>query len=187
MRDRRHAVFKHLDMLEWKTCRRCTRLGSYRPILWLLKKASWLGDYPAWIAVCLMLPLFHGKLGWIMAVSWGVSAAIGGLLYRLIKNRLCRERPYISFDLIPCTMPPLDRYSFPSGHTLHAVMFTALAWQYEPRLLIGVIPFAIVVMLSRVILGLHYISDVIAGALVGYGVAQLSIWAIDSAFPNLLG
>lgn len=185
MRDRREPMFKRLDMLEWKACCRFTRLGTYRPVLKVLRAASWLGDYPAWIALCLTLPLIRGSQGWILAVAWGLSAAIGGLLYRLIKNRLCRERPYISYDMIPCTMPPLDRYSFPSGHTLHAIMFSTLTYTYQPELLIAVIPFATVVILSRVILGLHYLSDVLAGALLGYGVAKVACFAIDSAFPNI--
>lgn len=184
MRERRYPVFKRLDMLEWKACSQCTRLGAYRPVLTLLRAASWLGDYPAWIALCLAIPLIRGAHGWILAIAWGLSAAVGGLLYRLIKNRLCRERPYITYELIPCTMPPLDRYSFPSGHTLHAVMFTTLTYTYQPEFLIAVIPFATIVILSRVILGLHYISDVLAGALLGFGVAKIATLAIDTAFPN---
>ena len=52
------------------------------------------------------------------------TAALGLTLYKLIKNRAVRERPYITHSAIECASAPLDRYSFPSGHTLHAVCFT---------------------------------------------------------------
>ena len=61
----------------------------------------------------------------------------------------------------------MDLYSFPSGHTLHAVAFTLVALTYYPHLAWLLIPFASLVAMSRVILGLHYPSDVFAGALIG--------------------
>jgi undecaprenyl-diphosphatase len=64
-------------------------------------------------------------------------------------------------------MPPLDRYSFPSGHTLHAVSFTWQAVAHFPQLAWILIPLALLIALSRVVLGLHYPTDVIAGAAVG--------------------
>ncbi|WP_106478249.1 phosphatase PAP2 family protein [Phytohalomonas tamaricis] len=178
MADRIYPVFKRLDLLEWKACNRLARLGAYRPVLFILRWVSRLGDAPAWIALCLSIPLFKGWYGWVIAVEFGLTAAVGGLLYRGLKNWLCRERPYISFE-IPCTMPPLDRYSFPSGHTLHAVMFTTLTATFVPQLLVVVLPFAVLVMLSRVILGLHYLTDVAAGALIGFLLAELSILLIS--------
>jgi undecaprenyl-diphosphatase len=69
---------------------------------------------------------------------------------------------------------PLDRFSFPSGHTLHAVVFTTVLGFYFPSLMLAVLPFTFLVAVSRVILGLHYPSDVIVGAVIGYGLAQLS-------------
>ncbi|MGJ8513186.1 phosphatase PAP2 family protein [Carnimonas bestiolae] len=182
MREKMYPLFKRLDMLEWRACNRIARLGAYKPLLWILRKASWLGDYPAWIVLCVSLPVLYGMRYWALAISWGLCAAFGGLVYRFLKNKLARERPYISYNVIPCTMPPLDRYSFPSGHTLHAVMFLTLTYYYVPQLLPIVVPFAIVVMASRVILGLHYLTDVAAGALLGFAIAHLGIYAINSAF-----
>ena len=69
---------------------------------------------------------------------------------------------------------PLDEFSFPSGHTFHALSFTIIACSYIPELCWVLIPFAILVALSRIILGLHYPSDVLAGAILGTLMADLS-------------
>jgi undecaprenyl-diphosphatase len=69
----------------------------------------------------------------------------------------------------------LDRYSFPSGHTLHAVSFTILAVHSFPELAWLLVPFAALIAASRVVLGLHYPSDVAAGALIGAALATLSM------------
>lgn len=85
-----------------------------------------------------------------------------------------RERPFIGLIGIECAMPPLDRYSFPSGHTLHAVLFTAIAIRHVPELAVLLVPFALLVAASRVILGLHYPTDVLAGATLGALIAAAS-------------
>ena len=176
MASRIPAVFERLDLYEWQACHRLARLSGYRPLLATLRLASRLGDWPAWAALTLSMPLIHGVQGWWLALQFTLTAGCAALLYRLLKTRLCRERPFITFTAIPCTLPPLDRYSFPSGHTLHAVAFCTLTAAAAPWLLIMVIPLALLIAASRVGLGLHYLSDVLAGALLGWLIAEASLW-----------
>ena len=68
---------------------------------------------------------------------------------------------------IVCAGKPLDRFSFPSGHTLHAVSFTVSVCSSLPALAVVLVPAAVLIALSRVVLGLHYPSDVLAGGLLG--------------------
>jgi undecaprenyl-diphosphatase len=82
-----------------------------------------------------------------------------------------RERPYISLaGVVPGTRA-LDRYSFPSGHTLHAMSFSTVAIASFPELSLLLVPFAGMIALSRVVLGLHYPTDVVAGAAIGATLA----------------
>jgi undecaprenyl-diphosphatase len=76
------------------------------------------------------------------------------------------------------TGTPLDKFSFPSGHTLHAVLFSVVALNYYPQLSVILLPFTLMIALSRVVLGLHYPSDVIAGALIGALIAGISFLLI---------
>jgi undecaprenyl-diphosphatase len=78
-----------------------------------------------------------------------------------------RERPFIRHAGISLAGAPLDRYSFPSGHTLHAVAFTWQAVAAFPELGFVLVPLASAIAASRVVLGLHYPTDVLVGALLG--------------------
>lgn len=176
MINRTFPVFERLDLLEWQICHRWAMLCRYRPLLAVLRVVSRLGDWPAWTVLILCQPLIHGALGWPLMLQFTATAGAGILFYRLIKTRLCRERPFITFTAIPCTMPPMDRYSFPSGHTLHAVSFCTLTAATSPWLLVVVAPLTLLIAVSRVGLGLHYLSDVAAGALLGLFFSITSLW-----------
>jgi len=139
---------------------------------------SRLGDGIFWYTLMLSLPFIYGMGA--LAVS-GIMIAVGVidlLLYKLIKHLTGRQRPCAVNEKICLGAPPLDHYSFPSGHTLHAVAFTIIAVYYFPALGILLIPFAALVAASRVILGLHYPTDVAAGVALGSGVASLALYLI---------
>lgn len=151
-----------------------------RQIRRLFRIVSRLGDGVFWYVLIASMPLW---IGWehpreaIEAVLQMSIAGTGGLLlYKWLKKRLVRERPFIGLIGIECAMPPLDRYSFPSGHTLHAVCFTLIAIRHVPELAVLLVPFALLVAMSRVVLGLHYPTDVIAGGLLGAAIAGASGW-----------
>jgi undecaprenyl-diphosphatase len=103
------------------------------------------------------------------------AALVGLVTYRQLKHRLVRERPFVSLAGIEPGTPPLDRYSFPSGHTLHACCFSAIAILHVPALAFVLVPFTLLVAASRVVLGLHYPTDVAAGALLGFGIAASTV------------
>ena len=92
-------------------------------------------------------------------------------LYLLLKNALKRQRP----AGLPVFITPSDRYSLPSGHTAAAfLMATVLAASFPlwaPLLFV----WAALVGASRLLLGVHYLSDLVAGALLGGGCA---LWAL---------
>jgi undecaprenyl-diphosphatase len=103
-----------------------------------------------------------------------IAGFTGTLIYKWLKVKTLRPRPYNVYQQISLRSIPLDQFSFPSGHTLHAVIFTLVAIHYYPMLSIGLIPFTILIGLSRPILGLHYPSDVLVGALIGTLISLIS-------------
>src|SRR6185295_9853644 len=174
---RRTALaFARFDAAELKFCRYLNRPSRSSPVRQLFRAVSWLGDGWVWYALILALPLVLGLEGWQASAHVATTGALGVLLYKLIKNRAVRERPYITHSAIECASAPLDRYSFPSGHTLHAVSFTILFAHYVPEW-IGALA-VLALAMSRVILGLHYPTDVAAGALLGGVLGSASVMLV---------
>ena len=100
--------------------------------------------------------------------------ALAVVVYKLVKRCTGRPRPCVHIETVRRCVEPLDEFSFPSGHTLHAVAFSAVVLSYFPLLAIALVPFVVLTAVSRVALGLHYPSDVLAGAAIGAAVALLS-------------
>jgi len=141
----------------------------------LLRLASRLGDGVFWYVLMAALIAWHG-LSAVPAVLHMIVAGLAGtLLYKWLKGATERPRPYQACPSILCLTAPLDRFSFPSGHTLHAVVFSVVATAYYPPLGWLVWPFTALVAASRLVLGLHYVSDVLAGALIGATIAAMTL------------
>lgn len=169
-------VFRHLDRVELRLCQPFNRACRRRWVQELFAAVSRLGNGIFWYALMLFLAATQGRAGLIAAGHMGLVGAACLLLYTLLKPRLMRERPFVSHADIALGTAPLDRFSFPSGHTLHAVAFSVIALSYFPVLAWVLVPFVALTALSRIVLGLHYPSDVVAGAVLGLLVAQLSFY-----------
>jgi undecaprenyl-diphosphatase len=168
-------LFRRVDAFEHAWCLRLNRGCSQPAVRDIFAAISKLGDGMFWYGLILLLPVVYGESAIYPAVRMAIVGFIGVALYKYLKSRLVRERPYISLAGITPGTRALDRYSFPSGHTLHAVSFTTLAVTSFPELAWLLVPFAALVAASRVVLGLHYPSDVAAGALIGAALAVLSM------------
>jgi undecaprenyl-diphosphatase len=168
-------VINYLDNLEIGLCLRINRLGRANAVRAFFAAVSRLGDWGFWVAMGPVLLVLQGRAALPAMVHLGVTAGIGVALYKLLKKCLVRERPFVFNGTILCGTAPLDKYSFPSGHTLHAVSLTIMLAHVEPSLLAICAPFALLVAVSRVVLGLHYPSDVVVGAGIGALLANLSI------------
>lgn len=170
-----HGLMARFDLAEYRLCRRLNRGADLWPVRALFVGASRLGDGIAWYALLLALPWMHGVSAARPALAMAVSALAGLLLYKWLKRTFVRERPFIRHRGISLATAPLDRYSFPSGHTLHAVSFTWQAVAFAPELGFVLVPLAALIAASRVVLGLHYPTDVLVGAALGAGFGALGV------------
>jgi len=139
---------------------------------------SRLGNGIFWYSLMLCLPLLFGRQAVYVSLLMVAVGIVNLLTYKLIKRATERERPCSVNSQIRLGTAPLDHYSFPSGHTLHAVAFTIVAAFFYPQLGWVLIPFASLVAASRVILGLHYPTDVAAGALIGTLIAISGLYLV---------
>lgn len=125
---------------------------------------SRLGDGWFYFLIAFLQMLFLPvQLTWFI---FGIAAFSTELiLYKLIKPLSKRRRPFHRYPGIKNLIVPPDLYSFPSGHTAAATVAVVVFSMNSPSLLPVFILFAILVGLSRVYLGVHYLTDVIVGAL----------------------
>ncbi|MFO1426756.1 MAG: phosphatase PAP2 family protein [Steroidobacteraceae bacterium] len=168
------TFFLKADQAERRLCVLANAAARRRLLRGLFRAVSRLGDGIFWYLLMAAMPLLLGGSGFAVAARMLIAGAAGLALYKLLKRKLVRERPFVGLVGIDCAMPPLDRYSFPSGHTLHAVLFTTMAVQAAPVLALLLVPFTLLVAASRVVLGLHYPSDVLAGATLGFAIASVA-------------
>lgn len=169
--------FARLDELEGRLCLPCNHLSRHTLAGSYFRLVSRLGDGILWYTLIALLPIWFGRSALLPTVHIALTALAGVIVYKCIKGSTMRERPFASHSKLQAVTQPLDRYSFPSGHTLQATIFLVMVGQYYPAIAIILLPFGLSVAASRVILGLHYPSDVVAGATLGYALAKGSIIA----------
>lgn len=140
----------------------------------LMGIVSRIGDGWIWYAVIAGAWIAGGAEGNSAAVRMFCVAAVNLAIYRIVKRWIARQRPCRACPGIREVTRPLDEFSFPSGHTLHSVAFSVIMSAYYPATAWIVWPFTVLVAVSRVVLGLHYPSDVVVGALIGLTTALVS-------------
>lgn len=161
--------------MDLKGCLYLNHFSHSHKICYFFRAISRLGDGPFWYT---MLGLAWWVRGWDFSFSIVyvlLGTVVGTAIYKILKAKTIRPRPYQVHQVIRLGERPLDHFSFPSGHTLHAVLATTVIGYIEPLLLLLMLPFTVLVVLSRMILGLHYPSDVMVGALIGAAVGGLII------------
>ena len=160
---------------DMELCVFCNRQSRNFTVRKFFRLASRLGDGVFWYTLMAAL-LVQYQTAALPAVLHMISVGlVGTVIYKFIKGKTLRPRPYKVYPAIVCAGKTLDQFSFPSGHTMHAVAFSIVVLAYYPSLFWLVVPFATLVALSRPILGLHYPSDVLAGAALGAAIAGISL------------
>jgi undecaprenyl-diphosphatase len=144
-------------------CRMAEEVGN-RALVFILRAASKVGDWPLSVAVGLMLLAGPGPRAMVIWTAASVSAVI---IQCALKKLCARTRPCERLDGPPQRAPIPDKGSFPSGHTLHAIMGLVVVTHALPAVTPVFAVIALLVATSRVVLGVHYPSDVVAGASMG--------------------
>jgi len=135
------------------------------------------GDGWLWYAMGILILLFGGEDRFRALGSAGTAAILSILLFMVLKRFANRRRPCEIAPHCWATLLPPDQFSFPSGHTMTAFAVSVPLLLIYPDLTAGLLFCALSIALSRILLGMHFLSDVVAGAILGSGLGYLSYLA----------
>ncbi|HEY4363488.1 MAG TPA: phosphatase PAP2 family protein [Bryobacteraceae bacterium] len=146
------------------------RVNRWRPPRWMrwwMLAATRGGDGWLWYLSGIMIAIFGGPNRVRALVAGALAVGVGIALFRKLKKAFGRQRPCALAPHCWARLLPPDQFSFPSGHTITAFAVAISLGSFYPALLPGLLFCAASVAASRILLGMHFLTDVLAGAAIG--------------------
>jgi len=141
----------------------------------LSKAVSHTGDGHLYILIALIALLADSKTGSDFLLVGLTAFAIELPIYWFAKNTLKRRRPAEFSSLLHSHIVPSDKYSLPSGHAAAAFVMATLIGHFYPSLYLFSLIWATAIAVSRILLGVHFLTDVLIGAALGMACTSLAI------------
>jgi undecaprenyl-diphosphatase len=161
------AVWGYIDSRDRRIMRKVHR---WRPPRWFrfwMISATRCGDGWLWYSLGCILLVFGGPKRFMAVLAASAASVTGIFLFKLLKRVSHRKRPcHLEPHCWSRVLPP-DQFSFPSGHSITAFAMAICIGMFYPQLQGALLFIAVCIATSRIILGMHFLSDVIAGAAIG--------------------
>jgi undecaprenyl-diphosphatase len=174
------GLWGYIERRDQRLMRRMNRWRAPRWIrIWMIG-ATRLGDGWIWYGLGIMLFFYGGPHRFATVGAAGSAAIIGIFVFKALKRLSQRPRPcQIEPHCWSKVLPP-DRFSFPSGHTMTAFSIALVVSYFYPSLEAVLFFLALSIAVSRIVLGMHYLSDVLAGVVLGVALGCACITAFAS-------
>ncbi len=146
------------------------RVNRWRAPRWLriwMVAATRGGDGWLWYAMGFIVLLFGGADRFRALASAGIATGAGVAVFLKLKRMCGRKRPCAMEPHCWARLLPPDQFSFPSGHTITAFAVAVALGSFYPDMQPGLFFCAASVAASRILLGMHFLSDVVAGGVLG--------------------
>lgn len=168
------AVWEQIQSNDYRLMRRVHRWRAPRWFRILMIAATRGGDGWLWYALGLILLVYGGEHRY-MAIAAAGSAALAGIgLFQTLKRMSNRKRPCEIEPHCWASILPPDKYSFPSGHSITAFGVALSVGSFYPELQGLLLMVAFLIAGSRIVLGMHFLSDVLAGSAIGVSLGVMS-------------
>ncbi|HEY0702987.1 MAG TPA: phosphatase PAP2 family protein [Candidatus Acidoferrales bacterium] len=161
------AVWGRIQSNDHRLMRKIHRWRAPRWFRILMIMLTRMGDGWLWYSIGAILLVFGGPQKFLAIGSATLASAIGIFLFRTLKHASRRKRPCEIEAHCWSTILPPDRYSFPSGHSITSFAIALSVGMFYPDLQIVLLVVATLIASSRMILGMHFLSDVLAGSAIG--------------------
>ena len=142
-------------------------LNSRKLLSFIMPWISHTGNGYYYLAVPAFMLFVDSRKAWTFFLTGLLAFAIELPLYKFLKNGIKRHRPCEALANIHGRVSPSDRFSFPSGHTAAAFVIATLLSYFFPMLSMPLYCWALSVGFSRIYLGVHYPTDILAGIVIG--------------------
>jgi undecaprenyl-diphosphatase len=173
-------LWGHIERRDHRVMRRMNRWRAPRWIRYWMIAATRMGDGWLWYGLGAMLLLFGGAQRYAAVGAAGSAAVMGILVFKALKKLSQRQRPCQYEPHCWSNVLPPDRFSFPSGHTMTAFSIALVVSYFYPSLEGPLFFLALSIAMSRIVLGMHFLSDVLAGAVLGVALGCASITTFAS-------
>lgn len=174
------AVWGFIEQRDHRLMRRMNRWRAPRWIRYWMIAATRMGDGWLWYALGVMLMVYGGQQKFAAVGAAGASAIFGVLVFKLLKRLSQRPRPCQLEPHCWSRVLPPDKFSFPSGHTMTAFSIALVVSYFYPALEGTLFFVAFSIAVSRIVLGMHFLSDVLAGIVLGIALGCAAITAFAS-------
>ena len=177
----REQAILTLSAPDKRLMRRINRWNAPRWVRWWMLLATRAGDGWLWALIGVAVLLSSDPNRFRAVETAGFAVGCGILMFHKVKRIFCRTRPR---DIEPpphcwADMVPPDKFSFPSGHSTTAFAVALALGSFYPEIMPVLLVLAVNVAISRVVVGMHFLSDVLvgsgAGALLGYAAFRLVV------------
>lgn len=141
-----------------------------------MRKVSRSGDWGMiWLTACLLLLCWpqNRRTAELCMIALLFTTVLGeGILKRVFR----RPRPYVTHGPVIMTIPVPTSFSFPSGHMASSIACARILALLSPWIAVLTYSYAMLMGVSRVYLKTHYVSDVVAGGVIGLICANAVLW-----------
>ncbi|HKS83765.1 MAG TPA: phosphatase PAP2 family protein [Candidatus Acidoferrales bacterium] len=168
------AVWEQIQSNDYRLMRRVHRWRAPRWFRILMILATRGGDGWLWYALGFILLAYGGGQRYLAIAAAGSAALTGIGLFQTLKRLSNRKRPCEIEPHCWASILPPDKYSFPSGHSITAFAVALSVGMFYPELQGCLFTVALLIAGSRIALGMHFLSDVLAGSAIGVGLGLAS-------------
>ena len=170
-------VWGYIQNRDHRVMRRMNNWPAPRWIRFWMLAATRMGDGWLWYSLGAILLAVGGPRGYEAVGAAGSAAILGIFVFKALKHLSRRPRPCQLQPHCWARILPPDQFSFPSGHTMTAFSIAIVVSYFYPTLQGPLYFLALSIGLSRIVLGMHFLSDVLAGAILGSALGIASIVA----------
>ncbi len=169
-----HAMLQFIATRDHKLMRKVNKWPAPKWVRLSAIAATRAGDGWLWYLAGLCILLFGGADRLTIIAAAGSAALVGVGIFIALKKISGRKRPCEIEPHCWAHLLPPDQFSFPSGHTITAFAVAVTIGEFYLPFFAILLLCAIAIATSRILLGMHFLSDVVVGAMLGIGLAMTS-------------